>query len=448
MAFMEDIRTRLLNWMFGSMDDAYSERVDYIMDRREYRLGMQKQFIKVRPNQADDNLTMNFVGLIVERSVSMLFGKGVRFEYGEDEAAQELINEVWQANDQNVLLHRLGTFGADGGMCFVKVVPREGKPLRLVGLDPSLMDIHTDPDDWQKVTAYVIQYKTLKDGKEVGKREITQLDDSGLTWTITEYENSDSTGHKWQQVGEPVAWEYEFPPITHWQNLPNVMDAWGMPDITNDVINLQDRINFVSSNISKIIRLYAHPPRWGKGLGNMKDLTLGPDDMIVVGDNGEINQLESIGDMGASLAFLNVLRQSMMDITRTVDISSLHDKIGALTNFGLRVLYQDALQKLGTKRELYEEGLQELNKRILALNGMDDAPECEVTWIDPLPDNEKEEAMAVEADLRMGIVSRQTVSEKREYDWETEQERMSGEQLAGDNLGANLLRAFDTNGGI
>ena len=448
MAFMEDIRTRLLNWMFGSMDDAYSERVDYIMDRREYRLGMQKQFIKVRPNQADDNLTMNFVGLIVERSVSMLFGKGVRFEYGEDEAAQELINEVWQANDQNVLLHRLGTFGADGGMCFVKVVPREGKPLRLVGLDPSLMDIHTDPDDWQKVTAYVIQYKTLKDGKEVGKREITQLDDSGLTWTITEYENSDSTGHKWQQVGEPVAWEYEFPPITHWQNLPNVMDAWGMPDITNDVINLQDRINFVSSNISKIIRLYAHPPRWGKGLGNMKDLTLGPDDMIVVGDNGEIKQLEPIGDMDASLAFLNVLRQSMMDITRTVDISSLHDKIGALTNFGLRVLYQDALQKLGTKRELYEEGLQELNKCILALNGMDDAPECEVTWIDPLPDNEKEEAMAVEADLRMGIVSRQTVSEKREYDWETEQERMSGEQLAGDNLGANLLRAFDTNGGI
>lgn len=448
MAFMEDIRTRLLNWMFGSLDDAYSERVDYIMDRREYRLGMQKQFIKVRPNQADDNLTMNFVGLIVERSVSMLFGKGVRFEYGEDEAAQELINEVWQANDQNVLLHRLGTFGADGGMCFVKVVPREGEPLRLVGLDPSLMDIVTDPDDWQKVTAYVIQYKTIRDGKEIGKREITELDESGLAWTITQQENSDATGHKWQQVDEPVAWEYEFPPITHWQNLPNVMDAWGMPDITNDVINLQDRINFVSSNISKIIRLYAHPPRWGKGLGNMKDLTMGPDDMIVVGDNGEINQLEPIGDMGASLAFLNVLRQSMMDITRTVDISSLHDKIGALTNFGLRVLYQDALQKLGTKRELYEEGLQELNSRILALNGIEDAPECEVEWINPLPENEQEEAMAVEADLRMGIVSKQTISEKREYNWEDEVERMNGEQLAGDNLGANLLRAFDSTGGL
>ena len=445
MAFMEDLRTRLLNWVFGSLDDAYVERVDYIMDRREYRLGMQKEFIKVRPNQADDNMTMNFIGLIIERSVSLLFGKGIAFEFGEDEAAQDMVDEVWQANDQNILLHRLGVFGADGGMCFVKVVPREGEPLRLVALDPSLMDIHTDPDDWEKVTAYIIQYKTMRDGKEIGKREVTELDESGLTWTITNFE---TTGGKWYQVGAPVVWEYDFPPITHWQNMPNVMDAWGMPDITNDVMRLQDRINFVSSNISKIIRLYAHPPRWGKGLGNANQITMGPDDMIVVGENGEINQLEPIGDMSASLAFLNLLRQSLMDITRTVDISSLHDKIGALTNFGLRVLYQDALQKLGTKRELYEEGFQELNRRILALNGMEDVPECKVMWPEPMPENEPEEAAAIEVDMRLGLLSKQTASEIRGYKWDDEMTRMEEEKALGDTLGANLLRAFDSTGGL
>jgi hypothetical protein len=446
MAFMEDFRTRVLNWMFGSIDDAYTERVDYIMDRREYRVGLQKKFIKIRPNQPDDNLTMNFIGLIIERSVSMLFGNGIQFEYGEDEEAQAVSDDVWNANDKNILLHRLGTFGADGGMCFVKVVPREGEPLRLVALDPSLLDIHTDPDDWEKVTAYVIQYKTMKNGKEIGKREVTELDESGLTWTITQYEN---TAGKWIQVDIPVVWEYDFPPINHWQNLPNVMDAWGMPDISNDVLRLQDRINFVSSNISKIIRMYAHPQRWGRGLGQAKKITLGPDDIVDLGPGDSmIDQLESVGDMGASLAYLNILRQSLMDITRTVDISSLHDKLGALTNFGLRVLYQDALQKLGTKRELYEEGLQELNKRILILSGMEDPPECVIDWPNPMPENESEEAQAVAADLNMGIVSKQTISEKREYDWETEQSRMDEERAAGDNLGASLLRAFDSTGGV
>jgi hypothetical protein len=57
------------------------------------------------------------------------------------------------------------------------------------------------------------------------------------------------------------------------------------------------------------------------------------------------------------------LKQGMMDITQTVDITSLQDKIGALTNFGLKVLYQDALAKLGVKRELYGDALLETVRR-------------------------------------------------------------------------------------
>jgi len=43
------------------------------------------------------------------------------------------------------------------------------------------------------------------------------------------------------------------------------------------------------------------------------------------------------------------LRQIIFDVTRNMDISSMKDKVGALTNFGLRILFFDALNKLATK---------------------------------------------------------------------------------------------------
>ncbi len=50
--------------------------------------------------------------------------------------------------------------------------------------------------------------------------------------------------------------------------------------------------------------------------------------------------------------------------------------------------------------------------------------------------------MAVKTDLELGLVSKQTASGKRGYTWEDEEERMSEEKVANDNIGAALLRAF------
>jgi len=39
-------------------------------------------------------------------------------------------------------------------------------------------------------------------------------------------------------------------------------------------------------------------------------------------------------------------------------------------------------------------------------------------------------------------VSKQTAARLRGYDWESEEERLNDEKVAGDNVGAALLRAF------
>ncbi|MUG33631.1 hypothetical protein, partial [Psychrobacter sanguinis] len=63
--------------------------------------------------------------------------------------------------------------------------------------------------------------------------------------------------------------------------------------------------------------------------------------------------------------------------------------------------------------------------------------ESTIVWSEPLPENEQEEMAAVQGDLNMGIVSKQTASEKRGYDWEeTEQPRIQQEQANNDTLGA------------
>jgi hypothetical protein len=140
-----------------------------------------------------------------------------------------------------------------------------------------------------------------------------------------------------------------------------------------------------------------------------------------------------------------MLKQSLFANSRVVDIDSIHDKLGALTNFGLRVLYMDNYSMIATKRELFGDMLEELARRLQIINRMQPV-ECSAEWPDFLPVNEMEEQTALKGDLEMGIVSKETVSKRRGYDWDMEQERISAQQQGEDNIGAALLRAFNRGG--
>jgi hypothetical protein len=463
MGLFDGLRNRLVGFMQGVFNDAFTARSNDILGRREFRFGIQKRQIK--PGKFDDNLVMNFAGLAVDRGVSMLFGKEVDFEFEQGEGTaeeyventpqQDFIEEAWEANNKQLLLHDLAEDGAEAGTCYVKIIPdgvthNDNTYPRLVVLDPAFLDMGCARDDMDKVTRYTIQYKADdENGKEVAYREITEWlqtsdtePDTGY-WLITHQINKNG---KWEPDPSivDVNWEYDFAPIVHWKNLPFSHSMYGMPDVTPDVVELQDRLNFIASNMSKIIRLYAHPQRWSRFFGkDPGQVTLGPDDMPnVQNEKGEIFQLNPVADLETSRLFGLNLRQSLFDITRTVDITSIADKLGTLTNFGLHVLYMDALSKLETKRSLYGWGLCEINRRMMILKGMD-ALENECVWENPLPENIQEAMTVDQGQLGMGIVSKQTVSEHEGYDWEKEQTRMKEEQGANADLGTQLLNAFN-----
>jgi hypothetical protein len=419
--------------------DKYKQLVEYWQSR-------QRRQLKVKIGAADDNLTLNFTNLIVARTVSMLFGGGVTWDIKGAEQ-KSYIEQVFDVNKQELLLHKLGQIGAVYGTCFVKIIPDVLKdPItgdiipRLVALNPAWMEIEVRADDLETVEAYHIRY-TLN---EVAFHEETRRD-AGGTWTVKTERADRTTGGRYETVNV-VQWPHDFPPILHWQNLPNMLSPYGEADIEH-VVELQDRINFVGSNISKIIRHHAHPKTWGRGFnpGQLSQTSWAADEMITLPtDTGEIQNLEMQSDLESSEKFLEFLRQAMFDVTRTVDLTSMADRIGSLTNFGLRVLYSDALNKNSTKREMYGDALLELNRRLLVLKGYEgeQSDPGEIHWGEAIPQDARETIEALMRDLQMGIVSKQTAARIRGYDWEKEQELLQAEQAQGDSVGAAILRAF------
>ena len=439
---LNNFRNWLLEPLLGS---DWAKRSEVLNVAREYRRGKHKPPIKT----PDDAIVINFIGLLTDRSIANLFGKEPIFDLpGESDSAEQVyIDGVWAANRKMNLLKQAAMYGAESGTCYIKILPngaidKTGAVVpRLVALDPSWVTMDTLPEDVDTVIRYTIAY-TITDPitkKEKAIKQVIEHDADSSYWSVVDYV---STGSRWDKVDESM-WEFDFAPIISWQNLPEPGSPYGRPDITEDLIDLQNKINFVSSNTAKTIKYHAHPKTWARGFLKQEKVSWGADEMVISDDpNALVQNLEMQSDLGSSMDFIRYLRQALFDVSRAVDIDSMADKIGSLTNFGLRVLYQDALGKLEEKRGLYGEAIIEINHRLLVLSGAANTDGGEIDWPDVMPENENEVSQAIRNDLELGLVSKQTASGRRGYTWADEEQRIADERLATDNIGAALLRQF------
>jgi len=442
MGLLNNFRNWLLEPLLGS---DWAKRSEALNVAREYRRGKHKPPIKT----PDDAIVINFIGLLTDRSIANLFGKEPIFDLpGESDSAEQVyIDGVWAANRKMNLLKQAAMYGAESGTCYIKILPngaidKTGAVVpRLVALDPSWVTMDTLPEDVDTVIRYTIAY-TITDPitkKEKAIKQVIEHDADSSYWSVVDYV---STGSRWDKVDESM-WEFDFAPIISWQNLPEPGSPYGRPDITEDLIDLQNKINFVSSNTAKTIKYHAHPKTWARGFLKQEKVSWGADEMLISDDpNALVQNLEMQSDLGSSMDFIRYLRQALFDVSRAVDIDSMADKIGSLTNFGLRVLYQDALGKLEEKRGLYGEAIIEINHRLLVLSGAANTDGGEIDWPDVMPENENEVSQAIRNDLELGLVSKQTASGRRGYTWADEEQRIADERLATDNIGAALLRQF------
>jgi hypothetical protein len=465
----------ILDWAFNKIADGLAARLVSVtaqneagIKARSYRMGHQKRQLKVAPTQFDDNISLNFTGLISNRIVSSVLGEGIEFRIDgdENEAAQEWLDMFWDANHKEILLHRGVMSASECGTGYILINPKEAGVAgedgtiypRLILVDPLFVTIDTLPEDWEIVVRYNIEYKfTGVDGKEHARRRVIENDPETGRWEVVDYESAQVTGNRWVEVNR-MTWAYTWPPIIHWQSNPSTDSQYGEPDISGSFEALQDRVNFVASNVSKIIRLYAHPqtiaqdlelpllidPNTGK---QTSVVDIGPDKMLRVNSSGEkagsVYNLAQLNDLTSSLNYLTMLRQSLFDTTRVVDVHGIEYQ--NITNFGLSVLYQDQIAMTGIKRELLGDALEEINRRVLEMNGMPGI-KTEVIWPETVPVNMTEKATYYQTLAAMQVVDKQTIAEELGLNWETIQERMDEEKKGEDNLGELLLRSFNRGG--
>jgi hypothetical protein len=274
------------------------------------------------------------------------------------------------------------------------------------------------------------------------------------SWVVEKWE-AGGRSSAWNLLSSTV-WPYPFPPIIHCQNLPSLFSVYGV-DGFNGGLDVQDKYNFVQSNLLKIIRYHAHPKTWGRGIpsnAGAEKVSWGADEMIkFTSESAQISNLEMQSDLGSSRNIAQDLKGAIFEMARVVDVASLKDKIGALTNFGLRVIYNDALAKNATKRDLYGDAFEELNRRLLLIAGAPDSSN-HVVWGDDMPFDEKESSAILVQDLNAGLVSKETASTQRGYTWKSsedgkvqgEQDKIAAEKQADGNAATDALASLFAGG--
>lgn len=430
MSIFDNFRNGVRSWL--GFETESDPRVQIIKKNRAYVSGIQKRTLKVDSGKTDDNVTVNVVGLIVDRQVSWLFGRGVDFDLPEegDSPEQDYIDATWKANHKSTLLHKLAEHGALAGTAYIKIL--DGDDPRLIAIDPQFVTIDTDPEDVETVIRYTVAYS-------IGDISIKEVSDNTTgKWVVTKYTKR---GNQPEQ-SEDMGWTYPFAPIVHCQNMPESDSVYGVPDIGAPELALQDAINLVASNTNKAVRLHSAPQLWGNNLGSMKEIIAGTNKIIDLGQAGSLSSIE-MSEMVAASKFLQWLVKQLFNTTRTVDLNSISDRIGDVTNFQMQVIYEDTMTKLATKRELYGEMLTEVNRRLLVIGGFSNTDAGKINWPDIIPVNEVEETSSLQQDLNMGIVSKETVAMKRGYDYAQEQEKIAADKTNESNIGAALLNAFN-----
>lgn len=384
------------NMTFSPLSKEHRQRQKEMGMLWNYYRGNHKKQLKRKTGQADDNVILNFSKPIVDMSVSFLFGAGIEFDLGDNAETQKKYLDNLFGDDLNLLLEEIGINGSYSGTSFVKVKAptEEGGQPEMVTQNSEYMDFVTDPDDKNKILEYHIVWFSA----DIWKRQRIVKNDEGLFWTIIDEHHM---REKWIEVNRGP-WEYEFPPIFFCQNLTNPGGNWGISDL--DEAELNDSVNFVRSNMQRIIRLHAHPSTIVTGASTSAvSQETGPGKMWKFAEpETRAYNLEMGSDLVSSQNHANDMTESFHTVSGTPRLDPAQVNVGALSGFALTILYGPLLSKTKRKQNTYGKMLKSVVRALLILGGQEPPDKIKIKWGNPLPVNKNEQYTQIEQLTRSG----------------------------------------------
>jgi Phage portal protein, SPP1 Gp6-like len=452
---------------------------------------------KIDPGMPNLNIAPNRCAAIVDKGVAWLFGQPIELDVrmaADDEREetrpgrpmptivnaeppdnakmQAALAKVWgNPDDMIVLLTGLAMNGAMDGHAYLKIVWDSEKMdyPRLSVLDSNNVYVIADPDDCNSAMCYVIEYKASMGVVQgqlriVTKRQvICRVDPDGNarllggyddddTWTICNYwrveasggtglystssmSTSQQQGANWSQIGKVVEWPYPFPPIVDCGNLPNPNEYYGLPDLPPALINLNERIHFVESNVGKIIQSHAHPWVFASGcdpsaIRNEPGVVQG-----LPSTDSKVWAVSATGDLASSMTFASSLRADMDEQSRVPAVAlGRQEELpkGNISGVALALLFQPLIEKTELKRRLYGRLIRCVSQCALVLLGqIEDCDDVDVhvKWPNLLPVDDLAAAQTAQLLTQIGV-SQATVLAQLGYDPDEEAEQTGNEQAA------------------
>lgn len=464
MSFIDDLfqRLRTLWQLSGEISTprarAYMGRVQRYEQAWNAYYGKLEKPLKVKPGTPDDNVRINYASLIVNAGVAALFGSELEVKIEDDTAearpsdappppsdAQVYLDEWWENAQMQQVMADAGINGGVCGTTFLRVFEPSAEWLypRVITINPGVVDVETDPTDYQRVLRYILTYPksvASADGKDGGlvRLVVEPADDARSQWQLREQ----AAGFGGFQDVKVTPWPYPFPPVFCAKNLPAPNEFWGMADLEPDVIDLNRAVNFVRSNTNRIIRYHAHPKTIGLGF-SASALTTSPDEMITINSpNADIKNLEMQSDLTSSREFARDIEAALHEVTRTPEVvSGKLESIGQISGTALRILYRPMVEKVESKRRSYGSMLTQLVRAVLVLGGYGEAAlsDIHIEWPEIIPGDPETERKIAILDKQLGV-SRDTLLSKLGYNAQGEADKRSSEET---NIGSALLDQFD-----
>jgi hypothetical protein len=211
--------------------------------------------------------------------------------------------------------------------------------------------------------------------------------------------------------------------------LPKPNDIWGYPDITPDLIGLNQSLNLVQSNINRTEKIYGNPIIYATGTGeSVIDIKPGK----IVGlplSESKIVAVALVTDVANALQFANNVRsdideQSAVPGVATGRIADVPR--GTISGIALHLLFMPLLKKTDKKRCLYGELIIDVSLALLVLNRMSSDITITLSWQSPLPDDNLQDVQAAVVKKELSI-STTTLQRELGYDPDEEAELNAAE---------------------
>lgn len=425
-----------------SLNGANEERrllEEHFLKAEKYYEGDQPKPLGIPEDGVDDNVIVNVTKQAVDRTLSFLFPAPFRLvtDVRLDNSPQEaFLSDVLLANGGEVFWDGVAYNGALAGHNFVRVLPvdpdneRNSTLPRLVNYAPGSVIAYWKADDKEKVLWYEIKWQAMGDNyvQDVRREKIVSVgvDEKAFDgWVIDTYQQIKGTSRYTLLTTE--YWPYALCPIVDWPHIPQTNKFYGSGEVSTDQMQLNNSINRVMSDMSRILRFHAFPKTIGIGI-NAEEIQPTSVDGLWTTENSEANifNLEMKSDLASSMNMAQYLSDAFLAQARVVIMRGTVKDFQRVTNTGIRAVFLDMIAKNQLIRSVYGDAIQRIAQRLLLLGGF--APvRPDIIWPDPLPqdDTEAVNTLAIERGLR--IVSRETASKQRGYDWDDEKSMMENE---------------------